>query len=144
MKPENALTGDTGCSTRQQIHGQVIVRTNASAARIALATILSGLWSGILIVAVIELRLAAVQNVFEGISCCGLSRRLLVLILILSIMRLLPLGTVFALLDVDEDLACLVLAGTRVNVFPSQSTNHALEDVADLGFKVVLVVVRPV
>lgn len=60
-----------------------------------------------------------------------------------SILCLLALRPILPLLDVQQNLSCIIPFRETVHVFPTESTEHTLENVADLRLEVILVVMRP-
>ena len=97
---------------------------------------------GVIVVAILNLALAAVEHVLERVASRGL-RLWHVLVILVDGVRTLALGTVLAFLDVEEHLTRFLLLRAPVDVLPAEAADHALEDVPNLSLEVVLVIVRP-
>ena len=68
----------------------------------------------------------------------------LVFLAVLRVLGFLPLGPDFPLLDVEEYLSRVFLASARVHLLPAKSTNHPLENMANLRLEMVLMIMGPV
>ena len=154
------LTGYVRGGSLKQVHRLICIdaKTGASCS-IFTASTTCNLGVAFFFVALVDLTLAAVENILKGTRMSSLLgsflatkissqsyRRGPVLAYLFFVFAFLghsgflPLSSIFPLFDIDENLSRLILSSTRIYIFPAKAANHALKDVPHLLLEVVLVV----